>query len=68
MVKFDDAKPVRFTAVGPADYSSDTLFIRNTSRFVASARKAKKVQIEATFYQDGDRQFEFPIQNLAWNH
>lgn len=68
MVKFDEGKPSKFSAAGPADYSSDTLFIQNAKRFIAAARKAKKVTIEATFFQEGDRQFVFPIQNFAWNH
>jgi hypothetical protein len=58
-VKFDDGKVERFTGVGPADISSTTLFIRNASRFISKAKKAKTVIIELTFYQDGDHQYVF---------
>jgi hypothetical protein len=32
LVRFDEAKPERFSAIGPADNSSDTVFIRQLSR------------------------------------
>jgi hypothetical protein len=65
-VKFDGGKPQSFTASGPSDYSTTTLFIRGYDKFLASARKAKKVYIEAEFYQEGTRVFEFDISGLKW--
>jgi hypothetical protein len=41
LVRFDSDKPMRFSAIGPNDHSSTALFIRDTSRFLAGAKKAK---------------------------
>jgi hypothetical protein len=65
-VRFDNGKVQNFTAVGPADHSTTMLFLRGYDRFIAGARKAKKVYIEAQFFQQGTRVFEFDISGLKW--
>jgi hypothetical protein len=65
-VRFDNGKVQNFTAVRPADHSTTTLFLRGYDRFLAGARKAKKVYIEAQFFQQGTRVFEFDISGLKW--
>ena len=65
-VRFDDRPPQKYTAVEPADYSTTSLFIRNYSRFVRNLRRSKKLYIEAKFYQEGSRVFEFEVDGLAW--
>jgi hypothetical protein len=65
-VKFDEGKPQRFTASEPSDHSTTTLFIENYDRFLASARKAKKVYIAAEFYQEGNNVLEFDSAGLTW--
>lgn len=52
-VRFDDGKASRLSAVGPSDLSSTTFFINDVSRFLAGARKAKKILIQFTVYQKG---------------
>lgn len=63
-IRFDDGKAQSFEAAEPADNSMDTIFIRGYSRFVTAAAKSRTVRIEAQFYQEGTRVFEFPVQNL----
>jgi hypothetical protein len=65
-VRFDNGKAQNYTAVEPADHSTTMLFIRGYDRFIASARRAKKVYIEAQFFQQGTRVFEFDISGLKW--
>ena len=65
-VRFDNGKAQNFSAVEPADHSTTMLFILGYDRFLASARKAKKVYIEALFFQQGTRVFEFDISGLKW--
>jgi len=65
-VRFDNGKAQNFTAVGPADHNTTSIFIRGYDRFLAGARKAKKVYIEAQFYQQGSQVFEFDISGLKW--
>jgi len=58
-VKFDDKPPVNFGGTGPADHSSTMIFLRNASKFIAEARKAKKILVQANFFQNGAPVLEF---------
>lgn len=65
-VKFDDKKTMSFSVNGPDDGSRDTLFFENQKRFINNIKTAKHVIIEAQFYQEGNRQFEFNTDGLEW--
>lgn len=66
--RFDD-NPAKSYKTSPAsDGSSDVLFILNESNFIANIKRSKKLLIEAEFYREGNRQIEFNIENLKWNH
>jgi len=65
-VRFGTGKPIAYRAVGPADHSTTVLFIRNYDQFVRNIKKVEKVSIEARFYQEGDRVFEFDVSGLKW--
>jgi hypothetical protein len=64
LVRFDEQQARKFAAVEPADRSSTSLFISPTARFLTALQKAKRVQIEATFYQEGSRVFAFDVSDL----
>jgi hypothetical protein len=61
---FDDAKPERFSAIGPADNSSETVFLRNYDRFLGKLRKAKTVRMSLNVYQQGAPVFEFDVSGF----
>ena len=63
-IRFGDAKPLTFRAVGPSDHSSTSLFIVPYQRFVANLSKVDKVFIETMFYEAGTRVFEFDVRDL----
>lgn len=66
-IRFDDKPPMSFTGTGPADHSSDTIFLSNPARFLAEAQKAKKILIQANIYQAGAPVLEFlPKDKLEW--
>ncbi|MCL6306990.1 hypothetical protein QQL38_09835 [Pseudomonas syringae] len=65
-VRFAKDNAKRVSASAPEDGSSTTLFINNESSFISQARKSDKVYIEAGFYQEGNRIFEFDISDLEW--
>lgn len=67
MIRFDDKQPIAFRAVEPADHSSDAIFIRDYPRFLRETRSAKLVRIEATFFQQGSRVFEFDVAGLNFD-
>lgn len=64
LVRFDDQKPVTYSGVGPADGSSESVFIRNYSKFLASLKKAKRVRISTNIYQEGAPVFEFDVSGF----
>lgn len=64
LVRFDDGKASHYTAVGPADNSTETVFIRNYSRFVGNMLKAKRVRISTNIYQEGAPVFEFDVSGF----
>jgi len=68
LVRFDDHAPVSFTAFEPADHDSKVIFINGFARFITSMKKAKEVRIEAPFYREGTRVFEFNVDgfNESW--
>ena len=65
-VRFGTGKPVAHRASEPADHSTTVLFIRNYEQFVANTKKVDKVSVEAQFYQEGNRVFEFDVSGLKW--
>ena len=66
-IRFDDGKPQRFSAMPPADHSSEVVFLSNRTKFISSARKAKKILIQLPIYQNGEPVLEFstPVE-LVW--
>jgi hypothetical protein len=66
LVRFDDGAAQKFYAVEPADHSSNMLFIQGYEKFVARAKRSSKIRIEATFYHEGNRTFEFNSSGLEF--
>lgn len=64
LIRFDDGKPERFSAIGPADNSTETVFIRNYDRFLGKLRKAKVVRLSMDVYQEGAPVFEFDVSGF----
>ena len=58
-VKFDDNAPKKYKTYSADDGSLDVLFIDNAEDFIAKAKTAKTIKIEAEFYQEGNRVFTF---------
>ena len=65
-VKFDNQPIVSYGVAEAADGSSNVVFIHNYAGFVKQLRQAKKLTIEAQFYQGGSRQLEFSPAGLNW--
>lgn len=64
LVRFDDDKATNYSAAAPADNSTDTIFIRNYSKFVEKISKAKRVRISTNIYQEGNPVFEFDVSGF----
>ncbi len=64
LVRFDDGQTARYSASEPADHSNNTLFITPFGRFTSNLAKAKRLRIEAQFYQEGARVLEFDVSGF----
>jgi DNA-directed RNA polymerase subunit RPC12/RpoP len=64
LVRFDDKKPTNYSAVGAADNSTETIFIRNYDRFIGEMLKAKRVRIAVNIYQEGTPVFDFDVSGF----
>ncbi len=64
LVRFNDENATSYTAVGAADNSSETIFIRNYSRFVGKMMKSKRVRISMNIYQEGSPVFDFDVSGF----
>lgn len=67
LVRFDDEKATNYSAIGAADNSTETIFIRNYDRFYKNMLKAKQVRISTNIYQQGAPVFEFDVSGFDPN-
>jgi len=67
-VRFDDGELWKFAIGEPEDGVTGLLFMRpvDAESFIEQLRKAKSLKIEADFYQEGPRVFEFEVRGLNW--
>ena len=65
-VRFDKDQAKNFRAVRSADNDTTTVFIKKSASFYSAAKQSKKIYIEATFYQQGTRVFEFDSADLKF--
>ncbi|MFD1258944.1 hypothetical protein ACFQ3S_19220 [Mucilaginibacter terrae] len=66
-VRFDDNKASTFSCSTSSDGSSDLLFINNENKFITKLKKAKKLIIQAEFYEAGLKEMEFSTAGLKWD-
>ncbi|WP_426070880.1 hypothetical protein, partial [Janthinobacterium sp. DSP2-3-3] len=64
LVRFDDEKPVNYSAAAPADNSSETIFLRNYEKFLGKLQKAKRVRMAVDIFQEGAPVFEFDVSGF----
>lgn len=64
LIRFDDGAAEKFSAVGAADNSTETIFIRNYSRFVQRMLAAKRVRLAVSIYQQGEPVFDFDVSGF----
>lgn len=65
--KFDEEQPLTFSYNSASDGSMDVIFLENSSKFLSNLRKAKKLMIEAPFFNAGRQHIEFDVAGLNWD-
>jgi len=67
-VRFDNDPAIKFQGSEPSDGSSTVLFIEAPKKFIADVKKAKKMIVQAEFYESGLKEMEFNVDGLKWDH
>jgi hypothetical protein len=67
-VRVDDAPAVTYSASGPSDGSTEILFINSANKLINKMKTAKKVMIQAEFYDSGNKVMEFEVDGFKWTH
>lgn len=65
-LRIDGGKPIKWTAHNAEGGHSNAIFLSNYTKLVALLRPAKKLQVEAPFWREGDQVFEFDVAGLTW--
>jgi len=61
LVRFGEGEAVSFRAAGPADSSTEAVFIHDYEGFIRRMLRASRVRIAANIYQEGSPTFEFDV-------
>jgi len=65
--RFDNDKVLTFSSSGPADLSSETLFLNGAfATFVSRLKTAKTLRMEVPVYQAGNQIFTFDVAGFDW--
>ena len=65
-VKFDENGAFDYTYNSPSNGSSDIIFIDNPDHFINQLKNAKKLRIEAPFFNTSRQIVRFDVENLKW--
>ncbi len=65
-VRIDDGDPTSYSGAGPADLSTDVLFIVDDVRFISALKEASRLVVEAQYYQAGAQVAMFDVGDLEW--
>lgn len=66
-LRYGDGQAWEYRANEPADGDTTTLFVRGYDDIFASLKRSDSLRIEAQFYREGVRVFEFNTRGLKWN-
>lgn len=65
-LRYDDRPPVTVAASKPADHDTTTVFFPNAGDMIRQLVRSKRLRVEANYYNNGSRVFEFDVSGLEW--
>ena len=66
-IKFDDEKPFYVGYDSPEDGSTDLIFLNSAQTIINKLKKAKKLMIEAPFFEAGRQIIYFDVDGFKWD-
>ena len=67
-IRFDGMPASSYRASEASDGSSNILFIENTAKLIKKMKAAKKMLVQAEFYDSGEKVMEFNVEGFKWDH
>lgn len=64
--KFDEEPPVKFSVSSASSGGADIVFFNSEKKLISKIKKAKRLKIEAEFYDSGFKTIDFNIEGLKW--
>lgn len=65
LVRFDDAEPMSFRAIGPADGGTTMFFFRDYGGFTSRALKSSRLRVSFDVYKNGAQMLEFDVSGFS---
>ena len=65
-IRLDENPKEPLEVQAPDDGSTDEMYFRGAEDLIERFLKAKRVLVAATFFQQGERVFEFNVSGLRW--
>ncbi len=66
-IKFDEEAPMDISYNSADDASSDVIFLTSVSKIISKLKTAKKLMIEAPFYDAGRQIILFNVEGFTWD-
>lgn len=67
LVRFDDRPPITFGGNESSDYDRKIVFLKNPTRFITEASKAKTIRVAVTLHDNGQQALQFDsAKPLEW--
>lgn len=67
-VRFDKDTPKKYYFSMPADYSTESVFLRNANDFIEKCKRANDIKIQLKLYDNGNPTFSFHVDKpLDWD-
>lgn len=67
-IRFDDKTAFDVWYNEPADHSSDTIFLKSSSKIIEWLKTAKTMKIEVWFFREWSHVMEFNVEWFNWEH
>lgn len=67
-LRIDGGEPFKVNCNSANDGSMDVLFASNASKIIEKIKAAKTLKVQAEFFQEGNKTFDFDVEGLQWEH
>lgn len=67
-MRFDDNPAIKVKYDMPADYSSETIFLRDADNIIKNLKSAETLIVQCEFFNEGTQTMKFDVAGFEWEH